>query len=160
MEIYLLRHAIAEDWRPGMADADRALTVEGKKRLRAVLRLARAAAVEPSLILSSPYVRARDTAAIAAEELHYRGTVIHTGVLTPDGNVEAVWTEIRTHLGESSVLLAGHEPLLGRMAGYLLGAPGVLVEMKKSALVRIDVNSFGPAPRGVLRWMLTPALAR
>ena len=54
VSIYLLRHAIAEDARPGMSDRERALTDEGRERLRRVLKRARAAGVVPSLILSSP----------------------------------------------------------------------------------------------------------
>jgi phosphohistidine phosphatase SixA len=56
------------------------------------------------------------------------------------------------------LLLAGHEPLLGMTVGYLLGVPALQVDLKKAALVRIDQESFGGAPRGVLKWMLTPRL--
>ena len=62
MQIYLLRHGIAEDASPGQADADRALTPEGIKRLREILKRARTASVAPTVIVTSPYVRARQTA--------------------------------------------------------------------------------------------------
>ena len=84
MEIYLLRHAIAEDAAPGHPDSDRALTPEGRERLKRVLKRARAAAVAPSVILSSPYRRAVETAAMAGEALDYSGKVVETRALLPE----------------------------------------------------------------------------
>lgn len=153
MEIYLLRHGIAEEGHP---DAARALTSEGKEKLRRVMKRA---GVKPSAILTSPYRRAMETAAIAAEELGYDGEIERAQALTPDGSPEAVWEEIRAHKSERGILLASHEPLMSATVAFLLGAPGLHVDMKKAALVRIDVDRFGPQPLGVLKWMLTPAVS-
>ena len=54
---------------------------------------------------------------------------------------------------------AGHEPLMSATVAYLLNSPSLLVDMKKAALVRIDVERPAAEPRGVLKWMLTPALS-
>ena len=153
MEIYLLRHGIAED---GYPDSERALTAEGKEKLRRVLKRA---AVKPSLILSSPYVRAVETAEIAADVLGYHGDIEKAQSLTPDGSPAEVWEEIRARKTEDAILLASHEPLMSATAAFLLGAPGLQVDMKKAALARVDVDRFGPQPLGVLKWMLTPAVA-
>jgi len=153
MEVYLLRHGIAED---GYPDSARALTAEGKEKLRKVLKRSGA---RPSLIISSPYRRALETAEIAAEVLEYSGQIERAQALTPDASAPAVWEEIRIRKDEDAILLASHEPLMSATAAFLLGAPGVLVDMKKAALVRIDVDRFGPRPAGVLKWMLTPAVA-
>ena len=64
MQIYLLRHVIAEDAKPGHPDSERPLTAEGRDKLRRVLKRARTADLDPSLILSSPYRRALETAEI------------------------------------------------------------------------------------------------
>jgi phosphohistidine phosphatase SixA len=98
------------------------------------------------------------TAEIAAEVLGYSGTLLPSNVLTPDSDPRDVWQEIRTQRGAGSLLLAGHEPLLSRLTAHLLGAPSLSVHMKTGALVRIDLESFGPEPRGVLEWMLVPEL--
>lgn len=79
--------------------------------------------------------------------------------LEPGGRPEAVWEEIRARRGEDQILLAGHEPLFSALTAHLLGVPALVVDFKKGALVRIDTQSFGAAPRGVLRWMLTARLA-
>lgn len=159
MELYILRHGIAEDGKPGGRDADRALTSEGKRKLREVLRLAASAGVSPRCILTSPYLRAVQTAEIAAEVLGHRNDLLRTDALTPDSDPHGVWEEIRIHKGAESLLIAGHEPLLSRLVAHLLGAPALFVDMKKGALVRVDVDQFGPEPRGVLKWMLVPKLA-
>jgi phosphohistidine phosphatase len=62
------------------------------------------------------------------------------------------------HRDARQVLLAGHEPLFGRLAAYLAGAAAAQVEMRKAALARIDIDRFDPEPRGVLRWLLPPEL--
>lgn len=159
METYILRHGIADEPKPGADDAGRALTQEGKKRLREVLRLARRASVAPAQILTSPYRRAVETAEIAAHELGHKEPLVKTRVLQPGSSPETVWSELRDHAKAGSVMVVGHEPLLGYLAGYLLGVPALRIDMKKGALVRIDVEQTGPAPRGELKWMLTPKLA-
>lgn len=159
MEIYILRHGIADDRRPDSPDEKRALTEDGRKKLRMVLGRARAAGVSPSLILTSPYVRAVQTAEVAADVLGYKGTIVRTNALVPVSSPEAVWREIRDHRDEAAVLLAGHEPLLSETAGYLLGAAEVAIDLKKGALLRIDVGESSRQPRGVLLWLLTPKLS-
>jgi phosphohistidine phosphatase len=159
VELYILRHGIAEDARPGRSDAKRALTEEGGKRVAEVIETARRAGAEPSLIVSSPYLRAVETARIAAEGFGYKGHIVETETLVPNGSPEGVWTELREYRGEAAILLAGHEPLLSQLVAHLLAAPALRVEMKKAALVRLDMESFGASPHGTLRWMITPKLA-
>lgn len=158
MQIYILRHGIAEVAQAGMSDADRALVPEGKKKLRSVLRVVRNAGVAPKLILTSPLLRAVETAEIAAAVLGYEDKIVETEVLRPGHSPNEVWDEIRTHSWAEQILLSGHEPQLGYATGYLLGAPSLAIDLKKGAVVRVDVDQFGAQPRGVLRWHLTPKL--
>jgi phosphohistidine phosphatase len=160
MELYLFRHGIAEDAPPGRSDSSRALTDAGRERSAAVAKMAREAGVAPSLIASSPYLRAVQTAEVAAKEFGYSGELVRLPSLVPHGTPEEVWSDIRELRDEAAVLLSGHEPLMGHLAAYLLNAPGLQVDMKKSAMVRIDLANMGAAPRGVLRWMIIPKLAR
>jgi len=159
MEIYLFRHGIAENAAAGEPDSSRKLTGEGKEKTAAVAKMARAAEVRPSAIISSPYARALETARIAARELGFEGDLITAPELVPHGSPESVWNVIRERREDDSILLTGHEPLMSYLVSYLLASPTLRVEMKKSALVRIDVDSLRGAPHGVLRWMLVPKLA-
>jgi phosphohistidine phosphatase len=159
MEIYILRHGVAEEPQTGQPDAERALTPDGRKKLRNVLRTAASAGVEPTLILTSPYKRALQTAQLAAEILEYKGELLRTEALEPNSSPKPVWEEIRVHKDEPRILLAGHEPLFGRLAAYLLGSPNLQVDFKKGAMVCIEIERFPAEPHGVLRWMLTSKLA-
>ena len=159
MQIYLLRHGIAEDDRPGMPDADRALTEEGRKKLFRVLKTARSAGVRPDLVLTSPFKRAVETATIAAEALGCGEAPVPCPELTPGGEPEEVWSEIRNHRGCAQILLASHEPLTGYLAAYLVGGPQGMIHVKKGSIIRIDVEALGMRPRGILVWILTPKLA-
>jgi phosphohistidine phosphatase len=157
MKIYILRHAEAEPRGPGVPEGARKLTPEGKRELRAVLRLARDAGVEPEVILASPWTRAQETALAARDAL---GTeqVIETKSLLPDVLPTHIWGEIRSLRPLKEIMVVGHEPHLSRLAAFLLEAP-VAIDMKKSAIIRIDVQEREGPPRGVLKWMLTPKLA-
>jgi phosphohistidine phosphatase len=157
MEIYILRHGIAEEADAGTPDAERALTDSGREKLRAVLERARHGGVKPSLILTSPYRRAVQTAHMAAQVLGCN-KMVESEILVPSSAPKSVWEAICARRREPALLIAGHEPLLGMTVGYLLGAPALQVDLKKAALVRIDQESFSGAPRGVLKWMLTPRL--
>lgn len=159
MEIYILRHGIAEEAHGGMKDADRALTPEGAKKLQSVLRRARAVDVQPAIIVTSPYRRARETAQVAAEILHGGATLVESRALTPESSPEAVWDAVRGHKGEPKLMLVGHEPLLSAVYAYLLGSPAAQIDVKKGSLGRIDVDRFGAQPRGLLRWLIYPKLA-
>jgi phosphohistidine phosphatase len=159
MDIYLLRHGIAEEAPAGMPDSGRKLTREGREKLRRILKRAHEAGVSPALILSSPYRRALETAQEASEQLDYRGDVVQTSALVPNANPAATWDEIRSHNGADAILLASHEPLMSSLLAYLLGVPALQTDFKKGALARVTCASTGPVPRGELKWMLTPALA-
>jgi phosphohistidine phosphatase len=159
MQLYLLRHGIAEDGRVGTSDADRALTAEGRRKLRQVLTRAAKAGVKPDLIISSPLKRALQTAEIAKNVLGYGEAISRSNALTPGADPKESWSEIRAHSAADCLLLVGHNPLFSSLAGFLLGTAEAQIDFKKGALMRIDFEKISLQPRGVLRWYLTPRLA-
>jgi phosphohistidine phosphatase len=159
VEILLLRHGIAADARPGQPDADRALTGEGKQKLRALLRRLRKAGVRPALILSSPYLRARQTAELAREILAPDAIIVPARALAPGSAPQEAWDEIRLYSNQPSVLCSSHEPLCSQLAGFLLAVPELAADFKKGAMMRIDVEPASPRPRGTLKWLVSPRLA-
>lgn len=158
MRVYILRHATAEIGGPSVPDPRRQLTPEGKKELKPVLEQARAVGVSPEAILTSPWPRALETARMAGKALQC-GRVIETEVLLPDVPPAQVLREIRAVKKATEVMVVGHEPQLSRLAAFLLEAP-LAVDLKKGALMRIDIKEKQGPPRGVLKWMLTPRLSR
>ncbi len=159
MEVYLLRHGIAEDGGPDKPDADRALTTDGRRKLRHVLELSSEVNVDPSLILTSPLRRAMQTAEIARSVLKCKNALISCKALAPGGSVEQVWDEVRAHRQETALLLVGHNPQFAELAGYFLGARELRVDFKKGAILRVDFDSFSARPHGTLRWYLVGKLA-
>jgi phosphohistidine phosphatase len=159
MMIYLLRHGIAENAGPKTPDADRELTGEGRKKLESVLKVAKRAGAKPDLAISSPLVRAVQTAEIARQMLGVEPPVQKIDALAPHGSPEEVWHEVSGLRNLEEVLLAGHEPSMSHLAAWILGAPSLQVDMKKAALVSIEIGQFRGQPHGILKWMLTPKLA-
>ena len=158
MQVYILRHGIAEDVKAGGKDADRALTNEGRKKLREVLRAAERADVVPSVIVTSPYLRAVQTAEVVIEVLGYANDLLRTEALIPSADPEDLWEEIRVHQGVMQLMLVGHEPMLGKLVAFLLNSRSLMVDVKKGALLRVDIDQFGAQPHGVLKWMVVPKL--
>ena len=159
MQIYILRHGIAEDPVAGQRDSERALTPEGRRKLQSSLKRAAEAGVAPTLILTSPYKRAVQTAQIAMKALGFAGDILQTQALTPDADPLVAWEELRLHRDHAQILCSSHEPLCGRLAAFLLNAPSLEIDYKKGTLTRVDIATAGPRPRGVLKWMLAPKLA-
>jgi phosphohistidine phosphatase len=157
MDIYIFRHGEAEPKAAGVADAARKLIRSGRRDVKRVAQAARAAKVKPELILTSPLIRAKETAEIAAKV--FRGAAVaETANLLPDANPERLWKELGALKGVSRVMVAGHEPHLSRFAAYTLEA-AVSMDLKKGAMLCLTTPGRLGRPRGVLQWLLTPKLA-
>jgi phosphohistidine phosphatase len=163
MEIYLLRHGDAADRLTGgyPRDEDRPLTAAGRDEARDAARaLARLGAV-PDRVLTSPLVRAVQTAALVAGELRATQAPAVCDALAPGGSHEAIVTALAAAGSASSVLLVGHMPDLGELAGWLVwGQPEATLAFRTGGLCRITTPAL-PAPgTGDLRWFLPPKVQR
>jgi len=134
MQVYLLRHGIAEDKSAKGGDAARELTEEGRAELKQVLKAAAKAGVKPTLILTSPYARARGTAALAKKILGTKADVIETNTLVPEGQPQMVWAEMSDHRAERSLMLVGHNPLLEQLLAHLLARRRFSFSSRKAQL--------------------------
>jgi phosphohistidine phosphatase len=152
---YFLRHGIAER-NDASGDFARKLTGEGRAALQ---RLAQVASFQPSVILSSPYVRAVETAELLAHESGWRTPVLTSDALTPNSSAEGMWAEIRVHQ-EDSILVVAHEPLLSSSISWMLGSTRAMVRMLPGTLAALSVESRGAAPVAELLWMITPSMLR
>ena len=159
MEIYIVRHGDAEPRVSGLAEADRKLTPKGKRDTERMARLAAAMNVRPDITLTSPYRRAKETAAIVLNSLK-SDKLVETSTLLPEEKPEQVWKEIRSHAKAREILVVGHEPQLSAFVAYLLDSPDLTLDFKKSALVRIQIDKLGAAPEGEWKWIVTPGLIR
>ena len=159
MELYIFRHAEAEDRRPGLEDQDRKLTPRGRRDARAVAKVALKARELPQLILTSPLQRARETAAIAANVLG-NVRIKETLALLPDALPEQLWNELcAMPAGIEVAMLVGHEPHTGLLVQFLLEAH-IRVRVRKGALIKIVAGGRQGTPRGQLDWMILPKMVR
>jgi len=150
VELYLLRHAKAEPHAASGRDQDRAITPDGIERLRRVITEAKEAGLDPKWIVASPYLRAQQTARIAADILGYTEPILVSTRLVPEAEPEEVWAEVRDIDPDSPLLFVAHEPLLSSTATWLTGERHGIIEFKTSTLVHIDFESVGAKPKGEL----------
>jgi phosphohistidine phosphatase len=122
VDLWLLRHATAEDRAPSGRDADRDLTEEGRRQARSAADALRRLDPQIDRVWTSPYRRARETAAAAASALGLGETIRETASLEPSADPEAVLEELRGSGGRGA-LLVGHAPHLGLLVGRLLAGP-------------------------------------
>lgn len=159
MKLYLLRHAIAHDRGAGQQDSDRELTKEGREKLAGVLKIAARSGVKPSRILTSPYVRARQTAGIVQDTLGTEEALYETKTLVPNSSPQTVWNEVGDHRKEDSLMLVSHDPLLSNLVPYLLNSPALQFHFRKASIVAMEIDTFAGEPDALLEWILTPKLA-
>ncbi len=160
MYVYLFRHGIAVDRSDASCppDPERPLTDEGVKRTRAAARGLAALDLAPTAVLSSPYVRARQTADLAVMELGLPGdSVREIPALTPDGDPDEVLTAL-ADVGDD-VLCAGHAPNLDRVIARAAGAPRVFTALKKAGLAVLALAGARPG-RGEIVAVYPPRVLR
>ncbi len=160
-ELFLVRHAIAAERGPKYPDDRlRPLTVAGAKKFAASVPGLIEMGVALDFVLTSPLVRARETATLLASGLKPKPALVEVEALAPGGRPQAVIEAIKTYSKRHRRLaLVGHEPDLGELAAKLLGARG-MIEFKKGAVCLIEVDAATPGGPGTLRWMLTPKALR
>jgi phosphohistidine phosphatase len=160
MNLFILRHGIAVE--PGThgyeKDADRPLTPEGERKLLQIAEAMEALDLTFDLILSSPYVRARQTAEIVTEALRVRKRLELSDNLAPGGSPKKL-VELLNRLQPrpENVLLVGHEPYLSGLIALLVSGAAILpVVMKKGGLCKLTTGSLIHGRCATLEWLLTP----
>jgi phosphohistidine phosphatase len=162
MLAYIVRHAIAvPHGTQGVAEDERYLTEEGIDKMKKAARGLKILNIRPDLILTSPWTRARQTAEIVREVLGEGIPLENIDALAPPGNRTDVYQAIQQHKNLSSLMLVGHQPSLGEIAGEVAwGSPSHYVELKKGGACCLELADLKPIPRGTLLWLVTPAMLR
>ncbi len=159
MRILMIRHAIAAPLgQPAKRDEDRQLTKLGERRFEVVARALRDIAPKPSAILTSPLVRASQTAAIAAKV--WGGIEpVETPALV-DGDWDAVCRILDPYGKADTVALVGHESWISNLTARLLDAgSGRAFAFRKAGVALIEVDE-PRAGRGKLLWFIPPKVFR
>jgi phosphohistidine phosphatase len=157
MDLFFMRHAEAEKRTLYPDEYRRPLTEEGRQQQRQVVR-----ALVPLLqplhhLLSSPLLRARQTADIVAEALCFPGQVEETAVLGGDCTVGAVLALLQGYPREARILCVGHEPDMSRLAAIFLDGEGrSTIAFQPGAMVGLTFSGHPTPGQGILSMFLRP----
>jgi len=155
IKLYLLRHGVAyerDEW-TGDNDELRPLTDKGISAMKQEASQLKHMKLEVDHIIASPLVRARETAKVVAAALNVK--LEENSLLKPGFDVSALAKLLKQYDSSKRIMIVGHEPDFSRVTSGVIG--GGSVEMRKGGLARIDLAQNDP-PRGVLVWLLTPAV--
>lgn len=162
MQLYIVRHGIAIDREDPKCppEPERYLTEEGIERTKQVAKGIAALGAHADLMISSPLVRATQTAAIFASALDYTEHKIrHTESLLPGAEPAALLRELAREKNIASVFCFGHAPHVDALLAAIVGAPRHITSMKKAGVAFVELKRVSP-PNGQLVWLVTPKVFR
>jgi phosphohistidine phosphatase len=156
MDLILIRHADAS--RDAPTDFDRDLTGKGEKQSTKVGRFLDYLGIKPDIILTSPLVRAKQTADLVDEVLKTKGGVVEDERLACGMDAKAAFAMLKDHKDKDSVAFVGHEPDFSNLCASLMGMESAYcIDVKKASCALFDVEErkVGGA---ALKWMVPPKL--
>jgi phosphohistidine phosphatase len=162
MQLFIVRHGIAVDREDPKcpADPDRYLTEEGIEKTRQVAKGVAEVGAIPELMITSPYVRAWQTAEIFAEELEYSKQKIRkSDLLLPGAEPLQLFRELAKDKDFSVVFVFGHAPHLDDLLATAVGTKHHITSLKKAGVALVELRRLVP-PSGELVWLATPKLLR
>jgi|SRR6516225_491980 phosphohistidine phosphatase len=156
MYIYFLRHANAGVPKANAAkDEKRPLDERGIKQGHDVGRALAAMNVTLDVIVSSPLLRALQTAEIVAREMRHRSKVVTDAALRPGASYEEFQQLLDRHSRTEAIMVVGHNPNLSQFLNKLLpgGNGATPIELKKGSIAKVEKEGRNPA---ILKWYMTP----
>jgi phosphohistidine phosphatase len=163
MEIYLLRHGVAQDRDAKKYPDDRLrpLTLEGLERMREIVRGLLKLGVEFDAIFDSGYTRARQTSEAVTDAYRIDSRDIQTtAALEPDHDQAELLALLEANRSSKRIMLVGHEPHLSKSVAYLAGLRSSdAIDFKKGALCRVDMETIKKGG-GTITWLLPPKVLR
>lgn len=152
--VYFLRHGLAydrEEWKDD--DALRPLTSKGMKQMVRQAEALHAIGMELDVIISSPLVRAFQTADIVARRMKLGDELVQDERVGPGFSYQDLQLILSDHPEANRILLVGHEPDLSQTVSALIGGGTLL--FKKGGIARVDLTSSDPL-HGELVWFIAP----
>ena len=151
MKLIIVRHGAAIERTADVPEEQRYLTPEGRALFRKTARTILKKGAEPSLILTSPLVRAVQTADILAEAFSYSGPVVVTDELSPGFDPVALRRLLTKFIQVGELVIVGHEPDLSGVVKFLLSLPGGF-NFKKGAAIKLQCDATCKSP-ATFKWL-------
>jgi phosphohistidine phosphatase len=162
MRLYIVRHGIAidRDDPKSPADPERYLMEEGIKKTKQIAKGIAGMGATADLLVSSPYVRAMQTAELFADALDYpKQKIRQSNALLPGADPARLFQELAKQKESESVFCFGHAPQLDRLIAEALGLKHQVTALKKSGVALIDLQRVS-SPSGLLEWIAVPKMFR
>jgi len=154
MKCYFLRHGIAVDPHAWIgSDGDRPLTREGCDRMEREAKAIADLSLDIDCVVTSPLLRAKQTAEILAKRLGMHGAIVEDPRLAEGFNHDRLGAILCAHPGSEAIVLVGHEPTMSLTIGRAVG--GASLELKKAALAGIEIENRSRA-NGTLLCLIPP----
>jgi len=159
MNLYLMCHATPTELDENVDDNQRPLTEKGRKKLSQIARSLEKLDLEFDVIITSPYLYARQTANIVADALDIKKKcVLDSDNLTPPGSGEKLIEEINAREAVDNLLIVGHVPFLSQFIGMLLaGDTSLSIDIKKAGLCKLSIEQLTYGRCATLGWLLSPS---
>jgi phosphohistidine phosphatase len=152
--VYFLRHGEAVDADAWLGDDfHRPLTDEGRERMALEAQAIKHLDLALNRIVTSPFVRAQQTAAIVADALQIRHALVEDERLGASFDLEQLANVLLAHPKARALMLVGHEPSLSTTIGRLIG--GAAIDVKKGCLARVALSDSAKL-KGKLMWLAPP----
>ena len=155
LTLYILRHAEAEP--EASTDAERALTSKGRDQAKAVGRFCGEHEIFPAIILTSPLVRAQQTAKLVWKELGEKPKLETAEFLSAGMNPEAAFSNLSKFSTPGTLMLVGHEPDLSEFIAASIGGSSESIRLRKAGLAKLTLPE-AKSGVGTLDFLLTPKL--
>jgi len=161
VDLYLIRHADAVSIGEGgvAGDEERPLSAKGRNQAKALAEALQRQDVRLSKVLTSPLVRARDTAEIAAAA--FKRVTPRIEPALGQNDVDVLVTALKKYRPDATVALVGHEPTLSGLLAHLLGMHDGddRFSFKKGGAALVHLPD-GPSMPGQLLWFVKPRILR
>lgn len=160
MRVILFRHGIAHDTADPACpvDPERALTDEGRKKTKKAARGLQRVGIAPTRIVSSPWLRAKQTAEIVAEVFGLPAErIVYSEAMLPQAAPYAVFQALHAFAGvDEEIVCVGHSPHLDRaLALAITGEKVPVTTLKKAGAALLELDEL-PRPHGELVWLMPP----
>jgi phosphohistidine phosphatase len=157
MDLYILRHGKAEPYGQGYpSDHLRPLTPKGRKRTKLSVKGMKTANVDVDLIVSSPILRARQTAEIVHKGLGLVEPIEFSDTLA-SGSVTGIVSAVEAHSSLNGVMLVGHEPTLSELISTMAsGTYQTALNLKPGGLCKLNVTAIRLGQCATIEWFVTP----
>ena len=163
MELFIFRHGEAGQRSSMTSDRIRPLTSAGKAEIHEIAKALKIIGLKFDLIVTSPLKRAYDTAMIVSDIFNIGNKIQVWNELSPEGQRTEIYRKISHLREEYTVLIVGHQPLLGQMVNDMIHnekSKACNLLLKKGGVMRIRLLRKSNIPRGELRWLLSPRILK